>query len=1322
MSRFGGSGGTPSAASAYLASQASSRAADRLVNRCPHGEQAVVAPPGEWQGLQNKHEGWVCCTCYKHLEDSDAFQLHFAEHVRTDMALPADERGDLMHMVGFGSEDGCFPDFWCFHCKSGDLSMSRKLKICYAMITERNPVERGRLADIMRSTARFVASDFRDFTELPKPLQSVFGSQRQVNLQTLAKLWSESIAGERRGDSSIGTRIVVMAGAGISVSAGIPDFRSAKTGLYANLGKYKLGRPEDMFTLNFFKASKGGAFYTFASELWPTGEIAPTPTHYFFRLLHEKGLLARLYTQNIDGLERLAGVPSELIVEAHGTFETARCVHCGQNHDSNAVRDRILCQQVPIMCELCNNAEGFVKPDIVFFGERTPEKFHSRPGDFEKCDLLLVLGTSLKVTPFNTLPGTVRVVTPRVLVNREKVFGRGDYPLDFDSRVHYRDVFVEGDCDTGVEAIVNALGWQDDWKRIMDARNAEYGPEGTKRMAAVERQKELQAKVAAAKAAQGNVEAPSTALPSDNAQPSPPSIARSNTGRKLPAVIAATRSKESPGPAVPQSSTTRKPREVAPEDTTNAPTPQRTPRLRAPWTPDCTSESPFNTGWRLLQGEWKNTYGAQIQVKEDKSVVLNGRPSKHLVVDGTKVTWMGAWSLDLSNVTQAKAEWSNGNGQVVAWVRPQQSTNAVEPVKAFDVDKLVLTVGDDIVLWPVPEEDAEQLLACFESDANRIGMFINVGFSAEHDSVSHAVRQWRTKISSGLGLYLGIYCSGVLCGHVRMDLLHGNPVSISLEYWIHKDYGGRGVVSRSVMVAVKYALKEHVWKQAPDHVLIVCHPNNNPSRVIAWRLGAHPVDIANAKEKESSQLYRKRYILPAGEHDGLSLDERMRFGSLMSSARARKKRFATKVLPHFGPAIAEYLHLIANITCSALRIRKLELLGPVIVDCSVPDECRIVFHALTHVVCLTGEGVVAIVGPAVSGNFVFRPDPKDPIEWIWRLHGCSGSLVERDGPLWAPKSPRRLCFSLNSETGHTLLQEAAQVWRIPEIGADTGSLSVQCQSYEPLGNVFPLPPGCSRHPGPEWRMVAACRGQAVAVFCRLVRGVFSNGLWVSVTPPSASATDLNALAGGVLGAVRWVKRDLSVGDAHKVKTLWLVNEDDRGRLPTLLGFSLYHPVPRHFRRDYAKIHGERHAISLRGDVRAARQALYVKDLFPHWERVVEWRILSAQATDKVGTGTFEEQTPNGQIPTGSYESLAPDARATVARAVSSAWTLGATDQVFAEPRAASLDTDRSKRVPGAFHRCRSHERAGPMSQWWRTSTAMMTHPSAPPLLQRRRAK
>jgi NAD-dependent SIR2 family protein deacetylase len=46
--------------------------------------------------------------------------------------------------------------------------------------------------------------------------------------------------------------IMVMTGAGISVSAGIPDFRSPKTGLYANLAQYKLPSPESMFTLDYF--------------------------------------------------------------------------------------------------------------------------------------------------------------------------------------------------------------------------------------------------------------------------------------------------------------------------------------------------------------------------------------------------------------------------------------------------------------------------------------------------------------------------------------------------------------------------------------------------------------------------------------------------------------------------------------------------------------------------------------------------------------------------------------------------------------------------------------------------------------------------------------------------------------------------------------------------------------------------------------------------------------------------------------------------------------------------------------------------------------
>ena len=55
-------------------------------------------------------------------------------------------------------------------------------------------------------------------------------------------------------------------------------------------------------------------------ELFP-GTFEPTPTHYFMRLLHDKGLLLRCYTQNIDSLEHLAGLPKDAIVAAHGNFD-----------------------------------------------------------------------------------------------------------------------------------------------------------------------------------------------------------------------------------------------------------------------------------------------------------------------------------------------------------------------------------------------------------------------------------------------------------------------------------------------------------------------------------------------------------------------------------------------------------------------------------------------------------------------------------------------------------------------------------------------------------------------------------------------------------------------------------------------------------------------------------------------------------------------------------------------------------------------------------------------------------------------------------------
>ncbi|XP_044115796.1 NAD-dependent protein deacetylase sirtuin-3, mitochondrial isoform X3 [Neovison vison] len=121
-------------------------------------------------------------------------------------------------------------------------------------------------------------------------------------------------------------RVVVMVGAGISTPSGIPDFRSPGSGLYSNLQQYDLPYPEAVFELAFFSHNPK-PFFTLAKELY-LRNYRPNIIHYFLRLLHDKGLLLRLYTQNIDGLERVSGIPASKLVEAHGSFASATCTVC----------------------------------------------------------------------------------------------------------------------------------------------------------------------------------------------------------------------------------------------------------------------------------------------------------------------------------------------------------------------------------------------------------------------------------------------------------------------------------------------------------------------------------------------------------------------------------------------------------------------------------------------------------------------------------------------------------------------------------------------------------------------------------------------------------------------------------------------------------------------------------------------------------------------------------------------------------------------------------------------------------------------------------
>ncbi|KAI9673928.1 MAG: Sir2 histone deacetylase Hst2 [Caeruleum heppii] len=284
--------------------------------------------------------------------------------------------------------------------------------------------------------------------------------------QTLEKRDVASISKYIKSDRV--RRIVVMTGAGISTSAGIPDFRSPDTGLYANLARLNLPYAEAVFDISYFRQNPL-PFYTLAHDLYP-GSYRPTLAHSFIRLLHDKGLLLKLFTQNIDCLEREAGIPKDMIVEAHGSFATHSCIECKKGFPEDQMKKAILAKEVP-HC-VSDECPGLVKPDIVFFGEQLPEAFHTNRTLPMAADLCIVMGTSLSVQPFASLPGFCKEGVPRVLVNSEQVGGLG-------SRAD--DVLILEDCDAGVAKLAAALGWKEELERLQQELNPQPVAEESKK-------------------------------------------------------------------------------------------------------------------------------------------------------------------------------------------------------------------------------------------------------------------------------------------------------------------------------------------------------------------------------------------------------------------------------------------------------------------------------------------------------------------------------------------------------------------------------------------------------------------------------------------------------------------------------------------------------------------------------------------------------------------------------------------------------------------------------------------------------------------------
>jgi NAD-dependent SIR2 family protein deacetylase len=183
-------------------------------------------------------------------------------------------------------------------------------------------------------------------------------------------------------------------------------------------------------------------------EIYPTN-FEPSMSHKFIQLLEEKGKLLRNYTQNIDTLENKAGISR--VVQCHGSFATASCINCKFQVAGKSIETDIFNMQVP-RCKKCKNPEfGIIKPDIVFFGEDLPKEFHLRFNeDREKVDLLIVMGSSLKVAPVANVKDKIPATVPQILINMESLAHMENF-----------DIHLLGYSDEITKKIIERLGWDD---------------------------------------------------------------------------------------------------------------------------------------------------------------------------------------------------------------------------------------------------------------------------------------------------------------------------------------------------------------------------------------------------------------------------------------------------------------------------------------------------------------------------------------------------------------------------------------------------------------------------------------------------------------------------------------------------------------------------------------------------------------------------------------------------------------------------------------------------------------------------------------------
>ncbi|TXT59691.1 MAG: NAD-dependent protein deacylase 2 [Promethearchaeota archaeon] len=191
--------------------------------------------------------------------------------------------------------------------------------------------------------------------------------------------------------------IVALTGAGMSTESGIPDFRSPGTGLWEKVD------PNEFASISSYVANPQRNLKFMLEMGMQIFKAKPHEGHKALTKLQKLGKLKGVLTQNIDGLHQRAG--TENVIELHGTANEARCIECHETYEISFMINQVVKGDYEPTCGECS---GLLKPNAIFFGEPLESSVIREADEMvEKCDLLIVLGSSLLVYPVAFYPQKV---------------------------------------------------------------------------------------------------------------------------------------------------------------------------------------------------------------------------------------------------------------------------------------------------------------------------------------------------------------------------------------------------------------------------------------------------------------------------------------------------------------------------------------------------------------------------------------------------------------------------------------------------------------------------------------------------------------------------------------------------------------------------------------------------------------------------------------------------------------------------------------------------------------------------------------------------